>query len=89
MRLDTSINLTCTWVKQKAQKNISDQVFYIKWLNPFKLVTLWFFDCFFNSPLLIVNLHERGLYGIGNAQNYKKRMPEIPVDKKMKRVDSE
>ena len=31
----------------------------------------------------------RGLYGIGNAQNYKKRMPEIPVDKKMKRVDSE
>ena len=30
-----------------------------------------------------------GLYGIGNAQSYKKRMPEIPVDKKMKRVDSE
>ena len=62
---------------------------FIKWLNFFKIVTVWFFYCFFNSPLLIVNLYERGLYGIGNAQNYKKRMPEIPVDKKMKRGDSE
>ena len=75
--------------KEESAEKISDQVLFIKWLNSFKIVTVWFFDSFLNSPLLIVILYERGLRGIGNAQNYKKRMPEISVDKKVKRGDSE
>ena len=48
-----------------------------------------FFYDFFNSPSLIVKRHERGLYGIDIARKDRKRMPEMPVDRKMKRRDFE
>ena len=46
-------------------------------------------DNFFTSPSLIVKLYQRGLYGIGTAQNDRKGMLEVPIDKKMKRGDFE
>ena len=39
----------------------------LRWLNPSQIVTVNFFYDFFNSPLFIVKLYERGLYGIGTA----------------------
>ena len=40
MKQDTSINFAFTWVKNKVQKKIRDQVLFWKWLNPFKIVTV-------------------------------------------------
>ena len=47
------------------------------------------FDNFLNSPSLIVKLCERGKYGIGTARKDRKEMPEIPVDRQVKRDDFE
>ena len=70
---DTSINLTCTWVRKKAQKKILDQVLFWKWMNPFKMsLNIFFVDNFFNSLSQSVKLYKRGLYGIGTAWKVKK-----------------
>ena len=87
---DTSISLTCTWMKKKAQKKLWEQVLFRKWLNPFKIITAWLvFDNFFANASLKVKLYEGGLYGNGTARKDRKGMLEIPVDRKMKRGDFE
>ena len=50
---------------------------------------VFFVDNFFNSPWLTVKLYERGLYGIGTAWKDRKRMPEMPFDRQIKRADFE
>ena len=61
-----------------------------KWLTPFKIVIdIYIFYSFFNSPLLIVKLYERSLYGIGTTRKDRKGMQEMPFDRKMKRSDFE
>ena len=46
-----------------------------------------FFDNLFNSPSLIQNLHDNGLYGLCTTCSDRINMPQIKKDKKMKRVD--
>ena len=46
-----------------------------------------FFDNLFNSPALIQNLHEDGLYGLGTAQCDRKDMSEMKEGKEMSRGD--
>ena len=53
MRQDASINFTFTWVKNKVQKKIRDQVMFWKWLSPFKIVTV--------CVSLIVKLYWKGM----------------------------
>ena len=48
-----------------------------------------FFDNFFISPLLIVKLYQRGLYGIDTARIDRKGILEMPFDRNMKRNDFE
>ena len=50
---------------------------------------LFFFYNFLSSPSLIVELYERRLYGIGTAGKDRKRIPEMPIDRRMKRGDFE
>ena len=56
MKQDTSINFTFTWVKNKVQKKIRDQVMFWKWLGPFKIVTV--------CVSLIVKLYWKGMLEI-------------------------
>ena len=87
---DNSIKLNCTRVKKNPQKKIWDQMLFWKWLTPFKIVIdIYIFYSFFNSPLLIVKLYERSLYGIGTTRKDRKGMPEMPFDRKMKRSEFE
>ena len=46
-----------------------------------------FFDNFFNSPTLIQNLHDNGLYGVGTARSDRINMPQMKKDKEMKQGD--
>ena len=48
-----------------------------------------YFDIFFNSPKLIKNLFQKGIYGIGTGQANRKQMPKTVDDKHMKRGDCE
>ena len=46
---------------------------------------MFFFYHFFNISSLTVKLYEKDLYGIGNSQKDRNEMPEILVDRKIKR----
>ena len=46
-----------------------------------------FFNKFFNSPSLITKLYDRGLYGVGTSRKDRVGMPEMMVDRKMRRGD--
>ena len=48
-----------------------------------------FFNDFLNSRLIIVKLYDKGLYSIGTAQKVRKEMPEMLVERKMKRGNFE
>ena len=53
------------------------------------LVRTIVFYSFFNSPSLVLKLHERDFYGISTAQKDRKGMPVILVYRKMKRCNFE
>ena len=50
---------------------------------------IFFLYNFYNSPALVVKVYEKGLYGTDTAWNDRKGMPEMPVDRKMKRGNFE
>ena len=49
----------------------------------------FFFDNFFNSPLLINKLFKENIYAIGTARSNRKHVPKLKDDKKMVRGDSD
>ena len=49
----------------------------------------FFFDNFFNSPLLINKLFKENIYAIGTARSSRKHVPKLKDDKKMVRGDSD
>ena len=48
-----------------------------------------YFDNFFNSPILIEKLFQKGSYGIGTVRANRKQMPKMIDDRQMKRRDCE
>ena len=48
----------------------------------------FFFDNFFNSPLLINTLFEENIYATGALTSNRKYLPKLKDDKKMVRGDS-
>ena len=47
------------------------------------------FDNFFNSPMLIENLFQKGIYGIGTVRANRKQMAKMIDEKQIKRGDCE
>ena len=46
-----------------------------------------FFDNFFNSPILVEKLFDDDIYAVGTVRSNRKQMPQMKIDKSMKRGD--
>lgn len=52
-----------------------------------KTYCMLFFDNFFNSPMLVYKLYERGIYSVGTVRSDRKNMAIMKKDKDMERGD--
>ena len=68
---------TCTWVKKRRAGNLGPSVVLaLTECLEDKYCTI-FFDNYFNSPYLIINLFGKGLYEIGAFRNQTNRSREV------------
>ena len=75
--------------KESPKENLESGVFLKTTESLQNKHCMAFFDNFFISPLLIVKLYQRGLYGIDTARIDRKGILEMPFDRNMKRSDFE